>query len=121
MSGEGTTFYVVPLHSYVVVVEGCVSGGCIDVDALTFALDPYEVGEHRISRMKIRDMGKGTGTKLLGMLCRDADAAKVSLVLEASPYHDRSAEGVARLMRFYGRFGFVEIEGHPETMRRLPA
>ena len=113
--------YVVPLRSYGVRVGAHGAGGCIDLDQLDFALEPYEIGEYRISRMFIRDRGKGTGTKIMSMLCTDADVAKASLVLEASPYHDRTPEGVARLMRFYGRFGFKEIEGHPETMRRVPS
>lgn len=56
----------------------------------------------------------------MSLLCEDADKAGVSLVLEASPYHDRSASGVERLMSFYSKFGFKEIDGHPSCMRRAP-
>lgn len=121
MTNEDLRFYVVPLRSYAVAVGDRGAGGCIDVDQLDFELKPYKLGEYRISRMFIKDRGKGTGTKILSMLCADADKASASLVLEASPYHDRTPAGVSRLMAFYARFGFVEIKGHPGTMRREPS
>lgn len=116
------TLHTVPLSAYYVLDKG-MCGGSIDLGPLDFKLSPYEIGEYRICRMKIKDMGKGQGTLLMSQLCADADAAQVSLVLEASPYHDRTPKGVARLMRFYGRFGFKQIQGraHKGCMRRTPS
>lgn len=117
----GSDIYHQPLRSYMYMTSGS-KGGCINVDPLDFSLSPYKIGEYRICRMVIGQQvrGQGKGTKLMSLLCVDADVAGVALVLEASPYNDRTKAGVARLMRFYGRFGFVEIPGHPACMRRVP-
>ena len=113
--------YVRPLQSYALTLGG-LGGGCIDLDVLDLELVPYKIGEYRISRMVIREghRGKGQGSQLMTLLCKDADESDVSLVLEASPYNDRTPKGVARLMRFYARCGFEKIKGHPGCMRRLP-
>lgn len=116
------TLHVVPLMVYYVIDERGMAGGSIEISRLGDGLGPYEVGEYRISRMKVKDMGRGHGTWLMTLLCADADAAQVSMVLEARPYHDRTPRGFARLMRFYGRFGFMEIPGkyNKGYMRRAP-
>lgn len=106
-----------PWQSDVTYQSKCdgVLSGCIDLMMIPDDYTPYHNGEFRLNRVVVRAQfrGMGVGSKMLGALCADADAAEKTLVLEAIPYTGgERARG--RLRKFYASFGFVQIPDLPD-------
>lgn len=59
---------------------------------------------------------QGYGTQLMQSICRDADIERVVLVLSPKAYDS----GPNELDKFYGRFGFIQIQRAPVLMARMP-
>lgn len=64
--------------------------------------------------------GRGTGSRLLALLCGECDRRLLSLRLTAT---DGTVEGTARLVNWYTRHGFAivaQVPGEGVRMRRRP-
>ena len=62
---------------------------------------------------------RGYATSLMHQVCREADAARVVLVLWPQPFGDNIALSKAQLAEWYAKeFGFVEIQPEPLLMAR---
>lgn len=62
---------------------------------------------------------KGYATTLMWSVCHEADKAGFVLMLQPIPFDD--ATDAEKLKRFYGKFGFVEIQQEPVVlMARQP-
>ena len=100
-------------------VENGLALGSVDLDEWLFhdETTPYKPGEYRISRMSVKPpyQSKGIGTLLLTRACEEADRQKKNLVLEALPYGGGSK---TRLISFYKKFGFKQIQGQPRGVLR---
>lgn len=66
---------------------------------------------------KLADRGHGWAKKLLTEICDEADAAGKVLFLLVDPPDTMDR---LRLKRFYGRFGFGDIQAEPLLMTRAP-
>ena len=63
------------------------------------------------------EQGKGYATTLIHKVCREADAAGITLILVPQPYGDNINLSKQQLMEWYERsFGFHVIQEHPVTM-----
>lgn len=64
---------------------------------------------------------QGFGTTLLHAVCREADAAKVVLMLAPQPFGDHIAMSKDELSVWYcEEFGFMPVQAEPLLMARLP-
>jgi len=110
------------LECYLFFVDEA-SVGTINLDRLDFVMEPYALGDYRLSRILIRNPEnrcKGYGTLLLKRLCEDADEQRVALCCEASPY-DKTSGNRERLITFYKKAGFEAPQpATPSVLRRTP-
>ena len=78
-----------------------------------------------LSKIIVPERGLGEGTSFMKELVKEADLRGLFLTL--TPSKDFGASSIARLVRFYKRFGFVENKGRnkiyeiSETMYRDPS
>jgi hypothetical protein len=63
--------------------------------------------------------GKGHASDLLADVLRDADAARVTLLVVVEPFADEPM-GLEALSAWYARHGFVSIQASPRVMARMP-
>ena len=61
---------------------------------------------------------KGHATALMHTVCAEADREWMTLLIQVKPFDDGMTED--QLMRWYGRFGFVQIQAEPILMARSP-
>jgi GNAT superfamily N-acetyltransferase len=62
--------------------------------------------------------GQGFAKKLLESVCKEADDAKISLLIHVKPYDGQSDS--VRLQSFYAKHGFVVFQTNPTLMCRVP-
>jgi hypothetical protein len=72
-----------------------------------------------ISMISVPEKGKGTGSKILEMICKYADLNQLKLVL--TPEKIEGTSSVERLERFYKRFGFVKNKGKEKDFSFMDA
>lgn len=81
--------------------------------AETLGIESFEIskdGEYVcIDRIKVKEPKHGDGTRLMELVCKWADENGRTLTL--TPSDNMGATSVARLVKFYRRFGFVENKG----------
>lgn len=66
----------------------------------------------------IEQRGNGYATKLIGLVCDEADAAGKLLLIHVAPYGDPDM-GASQLENWYAdKFGFVRIQEKPLLMAR---
>lgn len=66
----------------------------------------------------IEERKQGFATKLIGLVCDEADAAGKLLLIHVQPYGD-SDLGVSQLEKWYAdKFGFTRIQDKPLLMAR---
>lgn len=66
----------------------------------------------------IEQRGQGHATKLMGLVCDEADAAGKLLLIHVQPYGDPDLSA-AQLEKWYSdKFGFVRIQDKPLLMAR---
>lgn len=70
-----------------------------------------------LKKLNIYDTNKGYGTKLLGLLCNNADTYKITLLVWPLP-EGKKPIPLDKLKSWYSRFGFEEDEG--TFMKRKP-
>lgn len=75
-------------------------------------------GVREIVSLTSEDRGKGHAKALLWQVCAEADIQGKVLMLTVDPAPN--ALTFDQLKRFYGRFGFVEIQPEPCLMARRP-
>lgn len=87
--------------------------------ACTFPMSPNEV---LVTRIEVDPAlrGRGYGTELLRRITRDADAEKVTLVLEVEPDGSPNGLGFYELRVWYAKLGFVTHPDSNEAMIRYP-
>jgi predicted GNAT family N-acyltransferase len=98
----------------------------VEIDAYSRNSPPYEGQGIHVGRIVVakESRGEGLGTLAMRDLTRLADKHRLRITL--SPSTDFGGTSVARLRRFYGRFGFVNNTGRhkdftiSDTMYRLP-
>jgi hypothetical protein len=70
--------------------------------------------------LESRNPRKGYATTLLWSVCHEADVAGITLILQPKPFGEGGPDH-DKLVRFYGRFGFVEFQQAPVVlMARTP-
>lgn len=65
------------------------------------------------------DRRKGHATRLMRMVCDEADKRGMLLLLEAKPYESGGMDA-ARLECWYACFGFVPLQAEPRILARPP-
>lgn len=60
----------------------------------------------------------GHATALMHQVCAEADRATITLMITVKPFADEMNGD--QLKRWYGRFGFIEIQAEPCLMARSP-
>lgn len=61
---------------------------------------------------------KGHATLLMHQVCSEADRAGIVLILQPSKFDDGMDD--EKLKKWYGRFGFVEIQQEPVVLMARP-
>lgn len=71
-----------------------------------------------IQSVQSGDRGKGHAAALLHQVTAEADRAWISLLITVKAFADGMTDD--QLKRFYGKFGFMEIQAEPCLMFRAP-
>ena len=82
---------------------------------------PSEMQDHvrELIDVQSNNPRKGHATALLNNVCKEADRDWLTLMVQVKPFDD--GMGMDKLRRWYGRFGFVEIQQEPAVlMARSP-
>lgn len=64
------------------------------------------------------DLKKGYGSKMLSLLCKEADSKCISIYIEPSPYKIKGNISVDNLINWYRRFGFDSDNGGITMIRK---
>lgn len=74
-----------------------------------------------ITRLNVPEAhrGKGIGTEILKEITNDADSECSVLLIEPSPYGEKTKTKIKRLIKFYEKFDF-KFKSKNEYMRRDP-
>jgi GNAT superfamily N-acetyltransferase len=71
-------------------------------------------GMREVVAIAATNQRKGHATALLHEVCREADIAGIVLLLRPEPFAD--GMDAEQLAKWYGRFGFVQIQAEPVVL-----
>lgn len=76
-----------------------------------------QAGTREVSHLHVpfAQRRKHLGTALLNLVCQEADANSITLLLIAQPY-DEGGPDESQLLAWYARFGFLELQDTPKGM-----
>ena len=83
-----------------------------DKDIGCFFLSPLGTEDTvELKKLKIYDSNKGYGTKLLELLCDEADKYKITVWVWPLPEESKKAISLNKLKSWYIKFGFEQSDG----------